>query len=380
MQIIPFLLMKLYSVFLVSFLSLITTSFNSTPELENLQIPPDSLKTITLTFVGDLMCHVPQIDYARKGADTFDFSPVYRMVKEHLSSSDFTLGNLETVTAGKKSKYSGYPLFNSPDAFISALSSAGFDFVFTSNNHSLDRGAQGVIRTINILDSHRIAHTGTFLDQYDRDSIKIVNISGIETVLLSYSYDTNGNPVPKGRSYLINLIDTTLIKKDISKAKLFNPDLIIVYFHFGDEYKRDPSAFQKLIVSKTAEYGADLIIGSHPHVVQPITRIKGSHNIDTVLTFYSLGNFISNQRDRYRDGGVILNVEITKNFTRDSVFLSGYDFIPTWVFKGSSDLGREFIIFLEDSTRPLPSYLSAEDIQRMKQSFKDTREIFKIIR
>lgn len=368
--------MKLYSFLLIIFVAFFSTSFNSSVESEHSKVPSDSIKTVTLTFVGDLMCHIPQVNYARIGQDSFNFKPVYTLVKPFLSNSDFTFGNLETVTAGRRAEYTGYPLFNSPDEFTEALAASGFDFMFTSNNHSLDRSEKGIIRTIEILNKYGIKHTGTFSSQLSRDSIIIISISGIRTAFLSYSYGTNGNPIPQNKNYLINLIDTVLIKSDIKKAKLYTPDLIVVYFHFGEEYEREPSAFQKEIAAKTAQYGADLIIGSHPHVIQPFTFLQGKHRIDSVMTVFSLGNFISNQRDRYRDAGIILNVKITKNFTKDTVYYSGYSFIPTWVFKGSTGSKREYIIFPEDSSATLPPFLSNDDIMRMKQSFNDTRSIF----
>jgi len=370
--------MKLYSIVFVIIILIFTTSFNSSTIVDAVRTPSDSLITVNLAFVGDLMCHTPQIDYALVKDDSFDFRPVYRYVLPHLSNPDFTAGNLETVTAGRRSGgYTGYPLFNSPDDYTSALFSAGFDLLFTSNNHSLDRSEKGVLRTLEVIEKFNIQHTGTFSSSEMRDSIKMVSISGISTVFLSYSYGTNGNPIPAGKEYLINLIDTNLIRRDIHKAKSFNPDLIVVYYHFGEEYKREPSFFQKRIAEKTAGYGADIIIGSHPHVIQPFTFYKGNHNLDSVMAAFSLGNFISNQRDRYRDAGIILNISITKNITKDSLYFSGFRFTPTWVFKGNTGSKREFIIFPEDPSIELPSFLSTEDIRRMEQSFADTRHIFR---
>ena len=295
----------------------------------------DSTITITISVVGDIMCHAPQFEYARIGKDSFDFNPTFRMVSERLSKSDFTFGNLETVFAGFKAKYSGYPQFNSPSDLADALKNAGFDLLTTSNNHSLDRGEIGIRKTIDELKNRGISYNGTFVSQADRDSIRIINIRGIVIAFLAYSYGTNGNPIPSGKSYLINMIDFDLIRKDIGKAKLLKPDLVLVHYHFGQEYQREPNEYQQEVVAKTIEMGADIIIGGHPHVLQPVKFIKSSQSVfDSVFVAYSLGNFISNQQWRYSDAGGVLTLSISKNIYDKSIKVSEVEFIPTWVFKG----------------------------------------------
>ena len=240
-------------------------------EESNNIINPDSSVTISISVVGDLMCHAPQFEYARVGKDSFDFSPVYRNVKKYLESSDFTFGNLETVTAGKENGgYTGYPFFNTPASYITALKDVGFDLLITANNHSLDRSEKGILKTISEINSRNLNYVGTYTSQRDRDSIRIKNIKGIRIAILAYSYGTNGNPIPKGKNYLINLIEYELIEKDIQSARLSGAELVLVHFHFGEEYKREPVQFQKDVVNKTIELGADIIIGGHPHVLQPV--------------------------------------------------------------------------------------------------------------
>jgi 2',3'-cyclic-nucleotide 2'-phosphodiesterase (5'-nucleotidase family) len=179
----------------------------------------DSLLTITISFVGDLMCHSPQYNYARVDKDSFDFRPVFREVMQFFQSSDFTIGNLETVTAGKNAGYSGYPLFNTPDEYIYALKYAGFDLLVTANNHSMDQGEQGVLRTIEQIKFNGLNYTGTALDKTDRDSIRIFDLNGIKVSVLSYTYGTNNIPKPKGKDYLVNVIDYGLIRDDITSAR-----------------------------------------------------------------------------------------------------------------------------------------------------------------
>lgn len=337
----------------------------------------DSLLTITISFVGDLMCHSPQYNYARVDKDSFDFRPVFREVRQFFQSSDFTIGNLETVTAGKNAGYSGYPLFNTPDEYIYALKYAGFDLLVTANNHSMDQGEKGVLRTIEQIKLNDLNYVGTASDQQDRDSIRYFQINGFNFTVLSYTFGTNNIPKPKGKDYLVNLIDFELINKDIIAAREGNTEIIIVYYHFGDEYKRFPNQFQQDVVDSTIRFGADIIIGSHPHVIQPTDYFKTSNTkLDTGFIAYSLGNFISNQRWRYSDAGVILNVSLTKNIFTDSIYISEVTYLPTWVFKGSTQNGNEYVILpaerYDDSTY---YFLSNDDRNLMKQAFEDTKDI-----
>jgi len=338
----------------------------------------DSIVTISVSFVGDLMCHSTQYNYAYVADDSFDFNGVFSEVKEYLSSADFTIGNLETVLGGRELGYSGYPFFNAPDDFLFALKEAGFDFLITANNHALDQGEEGLRSTLRKLNESGIKYTGTSLKQEERDSYRIITINGINVAVLAYTYGTNDIPIPKRKEYLINIIDTTIIKDDILKVKNYRPDIVLVYFHFGEEYSREPGSFQKDIVQKTIGYGADIIIGSHPHVVQPVNYFKTINgNLDTGFVAYSLGNFISNQRWRYSDVGAILTMDISKNQFTDSVYLSNVSCVPTWVYKGNTQRGKEFIILPASITseNPVMTYLTEEDNLLMLQAFTDTEMI-----
>lgn len=372
-------LIALISILLISF----STSFNFSNYLitkKNNSSTDDFVK-LKITVVGDLMCHSVQYKYAQIEVDSFDFTPTFKYVQKYFDESDFLIGNLETVTAGKEKGYSGYPFFNSPDDFITSLKKVGFDFLFTSNNHSLDKGKDGILRTIKILNENQIHYTGTFQSQNDRDSIRIFNINGINIAFISYSYGTNGNPIPKGNNFLINLIDTLQIKQDILSARMKGSEIVFVYFHFGNEYQKSPNTYQKNIVKKTIEYGADIIVGSHPHTIQPYELFKTNNGkIDTGLIAYSLGNFISNQRWRYSDAGVILNIELTKNIINNSIFISNINFIPTWVYKGEINDKKEYLILPCEIAYndTIPSFLDSQSIIKIKQADSDTKKILNI--
>jgi poly-gamma-glutamate synthesis protein (capsule biosynthesis protein) len=363
----------------ISILSFFVFNSPSTFRIEesNSIINPDSSVTISISIVGDLMCHAPQFEYARVEKDSFDFSPVYRNVKKYLESSDFTFGNLETVTAGKENGgYTGYPFFNTPASYITALKEIGFDFLVTANNHSLDRSEKGILKTINEINSRNINYVGTYTSQQDRDSIRIFDVKGIKIAILAYSYGTNGNPIPKNKNYLINLIDYDLIEKDIQSAKINGAELVLVHFHFGEEYKREPVQFQKDVVNKTIELGADIIIGGHPHVLQPVNFYKTNNaKLDSGLVAYSMGNFFSNQQARYKDAGMILTLNIRKNFINNKIEINEVNYLPTWVFKGNTSNGKEYVIMPSTNVADTTVSLTQSELFKMNQSFDDTRYI-----
>ena len=358
--------------------------FNFSNQYEGKPTQSKSLESssITISVVGDLMCHSPQFEYAKVAADSFDFTPTFNEISKYFDSSDFVFGNLETVTAGKEKNYSGYPFFNSPDDYITSLKKAGFNFLFTSNNHCLDRGEIGVLRTLENLKNNEINSTGTFSSQKERDSITIISAKGIRFAVVSYTYGMNGNYLPKGKSYLVNRISDSLVVRDIQKAKSHDIDFVLVYFHFGEEYQHEPNNYQKNVVQTARDAGADIILASHPHVLQPVEFFKpaplyagSKEKLDSGFVAYSLGNFFSNQRWRYSDAGVILQFKITKNILSNDLHLEKVSFTPTWVYKGKIAGKKQFVILPSSKSKNEYPFLSNQDYLKMNQSFKDSRRI-----
>lgn len=262
---------------------------------------------LRLLFVGDIMQHDAQIASAFNPiSQTYEYAHTFQWIKPLIQSADLAIGNLEFTLAGKP--YKGYPQFSGPDELAFELKKAGFDVLVTANNHSVDRYKKGIYRTLDMLDSAKIIHTGTFKDSLARAATYplLVEKNGFKIALLNYTYGTNGIPVPPPAQ--VNLIDTVLIKKDIQQAKAQHPDAILVLLHFGDEYQRSPNRFQKRLANLCFREGAQVVIGSHPHVIQPVEFFPERNQ----LVAWSLGNFLSNQRPRYRNGGLMLWVELEK--------------------------------------------------------------------
>ncbi|HXC03150.1 MAG TPA: CapA family protein [Bacteroidia bacterium] len=338
----------------------------------------DSIVSVRISFTGDLMCHVPQYENSRKADGIYDFNPSFAVMKPWLEQADITMGNLELTFAGPAVPLAGYPIFNTPDSYADALKNAGFDFVVTANNHCMDTREAGLLRTLDILKAKGIGSTGTFKSQADHDSVRILNIKGIKLGILNYTYGTNEPPPPSERKYEVNIIDTLLIQHDIMQARTQGAELVLVYFHYGKENQSDPNDFQKLMVRKTQEYGADIIIGGHPHVISPVNYYKTKHaTLDTGIVAWSLGNFISNQYWRYTDAGLLFSITLRKNMTKGTYLKPIPDYMPTWVYRGTNALMKKHIVFpaelaLKDS---LPPYLDASARAKMKEALEDTRKM-----
>lgn len=373
---------KIKKIFIV-FPIIVTAFFLTSVRFQNSNdnLPQSDSTTVRISIVGDLMCHTPEMEFAKAGRDSFNFRPMFDSVKKYFSASDLTFGNLETTISGKEKKYSGYPLFNSPDALLSAIKDAGFNVLFTANNHTLDRGTQGILRTLNKIHENGMSSMGTYKSEQDRDSIRIFDVKGIKIAVLAYTYGLNGNYLPPDKKFMVSIIDTSLIRKNIESARRKSADIIMVYFHFGEEYRRKPNSYQKEISAYAKKCGADIIVGSHPHVIQPIEffPIAANKNSERLIA-YSLGNFISNQRWRYSDAGVILNIEIAKSESTGETRISNVTFVPTWVFKGKVGEKNEFIVLPSDTSKnPIPAYVSKSDRAKLIQSCNDVHETFRAI-
>lgn len=291
---------------------------------------PDTAE-IKLTFVGDIMGHDSQIASAEVVKDSmYDYTPCFEWVRPILQEADLAIGNLELTLPGKP-PYKGYPRFRSPDDLALALRHAGFDVLVTSNNHSNDGGKMGVINTILKLDDYFFYHTGTFQNQQIRDAYYplIVYKGPFKLAFLNYTYGTNG--LPTAPPTIVNEIDEEQIEKDMEEAQALEPDAIIVIMHWGQEYQLTESRTQRKLAEKIFEWGADLIIGAHPHVIQPIkTQALPKDPRKTGLVAYSLGNFISGQRKTNTDGGLIVEVKLKKDMSNGSTFIDSHNYIPVW--------------------------------------------------
>lgn len=294
----------------------------------------------TLIAVGDVMTHMPQINGAYDAAtDTYGFDSYFTEIKPYLEG-DWAIANLETPLAGREAGYSGYPQFNAPSSLADALKEAGFNILTTANNHALDRRERGLLRTLDVLREKELIAVGTHASQEEADDITIVTKHDIDMAILAYTYGTNGIPMPADKPYLVNLIDEETIAADIQKAREKGADVVTVALHMEGEYHRMPNEAQKQLTQFVIEAGADIILGSHPHVVQPyeiIETIDENGVPKRAVIVYSLGNFISNQGPprtaKYTDVGVVFNIELIKHFPEETVEIGAVQATSTWVHR-----------------------------------------------
>lgn len=300
-----------------------------------------------LMVAGDVMSHMPITNDAYVEADgTYDYSHMLQFAARQLEQADYAVANLETVLAGGPD-YSGFPAFNSPDELAYDVKEAGFDLLSTANNHTRDRGMDGIYRTLDVLDQAGLAHVGTYRSQEERDEhsgIYVADVGGISVAFLSYTYGLNGFRLDSDKMYAVNLFnldyyttlanpDYELLQSDLEAARALDTDLIAVMIHWGVEYQNAPNGHQTNLAQFLVEQGADLVLGGHPHVLQPyetisVTGWDGQEREGFVC--YSLGNFISNQYDPFPavQTTAVLDLELTKDPESGETAVTGVSYEP----------------------------------------------------
>lgn len=332
----------------------------------------DSSK-LQFVFVGDIMQHGGQIAGAYNAKkDAYDYRDCFQFVKPLIQKGDISIANLEVTHAGKP--YKGYPQFSAPPELSESLVDAGFNVIITANNHSCDGGAKGVVKTLDVLDRLGVQHTGTFRNKEERNKHYplLVSKNGFRIVILNYTYGTNGLSV--AAPLIINYIDSAVMLADFKKAREMKPDLIVCTLHWGTEYQSLPNAYQKNWEKFCYENGADMVIGGHPHVLQPV-EVKAVGG-ETKLTAWSLGNFVSNQRDRYKDGGMILMAEVEKK--EGKAVLGNVEHVFTWVYPRQEAVVKPFYILPEfNYTNYRSDFFDADSKVKYDLFFSDSRSLFK---
>ena len=309
---------------------------------------PSNDITFTLATTGDIMCHNTNfLDAYNSSTKSYDFSYYFTDIKQYIEEADITVGNLETTLSGAKRGYSGYPTFNTPEILANNLKDTGFDVVSTANNHCIDKGYSGIESTIDFLDDAGLAHTGTFKSKKDQETILVKDVKGIKIAFLSFTYGTNGIPIPKDKTYAVNLIDKKLIKSQIDLAKKEEPDLICVSMHWGIEYQTKANKEQESLADYLFENGVDVILGNHSHVPQQMEKRKVKLDDGTTkdgFVIYSLGNFMANQNKQYTNDSAILKLEITKHKEDGKITIDKATYTPTYMFKNTSKSKKKFKI------------------------------------
>ena len=362
---------------------------------------PVKVSSATILSTGDIMVHDPQLSGAKvPGKQEWDFGAFFKEVEPYFKRADFSVANLETTFAGNKNyPYAGYPLFNTPDSLIDAIKESGLSMVLTANNHCYDTGTNGLKRTQKILKKKGVPYIGTRLTE-DAPVYTVQEINGIRIGITAYTYETgrpkglktiNGIPVKEKDNKLINsfsydLLDEfyTEVETIMSAMKTEGAEANIFYIHWGDEYKTTENSWQNKIAQALCDRGVDVIVGGHPHVIQPLEMLTSEDGTHQTVCIYSLGNAVSNQRVERMDScpsghtedGLLFYCTFDK-YSDGKVILSDIDLIPTWVdmYRGGS--GYQYTICpLENADYGVEKYgFTGVAATKSKKSYNRTVKI-----
>ena len=306
---------------------------NAAEQVAEKEVIPD--KSIRMTVAGDVLTHnTNYYDAYNASNDTYDFSYVYEDIQKYFDTADIAIGTLESNFAGKAKGYSNYPLFNAPEHLATDLKELGFDVLATGNNHCLDKGWDGMVNTLAELDKAGIEHFGTYATEEDSQKLFIKEVNGLKLGFAQYTYGTNGIAVPSDKKWSISMIDKEKIKKDLDGLKAENVDVIIVVMHWGEEYRLTANEEQKSLADYIFENGADLILGSHTHCLEPmekreITLPDGTTKEGFII--YSLGNFMSGQDHANSRQSVLLDIKLTKKGDTGKLHFDYVTYTPTYM-------------------------------------------------
>ncbi len=309
-------------------------------------------KRITLMAVGDDLVHASVIDSGKRPDGTYNYDHLFTNILGDIKNADVSVINQETVLGGKELRFSGYPRFNSPQEIGDAIVKAGFNVVLHATNHAMDMGEKGMQNSIDYWKNHKgVTVVGVNETKEESNDVTVIEVKGIKLALLNYTYSLNGLPLPSNRPYMVNMLDEEKIRKDVALAKE-KADFVIVFPHWGTEYSYDVSSAQKRWTKIFLETGVDLVIGAHPHVIEPIEWLEGEDG-HKMLVYYSLGNYVSGQDEYPRMLGGMANITIEcKN--GEKPYISDASITPL-VTQFESDYSNLQVLRLSDYTDQLAS-------------------------
>lgn len=357
-------------------------------------VKESEIKTATVGSAGDIMLHSPfyrSPDYKTEDG-SYDFSDCFKFIEQVYSKASYMAVNLETTLAGGGSGYSGYPMFRSPDSIADSLSESGVDLMLLANNHIYDSGKEGFMRTSQILAEKGINYTGARHSDDEKKYI-VKDVEGIKIGIVNFTYETprsddlkgiNGNPVDEESAGYLNSFDPddreafyNEMRECLNSMENDGAEFTIVYLHWGEEYNLKESGWQREIAQKLCDMGVDALIGSHPHVVQPVDVFKSETGDDKehlMFCAFSVGNQLSNQRREmmnlntgHTEDGLVIYLDIKKDEER--TYLSGVDYVPTWVYKNQA--GPVYYILPADNAADIETYTG---IGGIRQSVEDSYE------
>ena len=377
----------------------------STATTQTQATDPDATQVVasaTISSQGDLLMHKPVIETCKDENGNWDFSSIFRYLASYVSGYDYAVANFETTMGGPNFPYQGNPTFNTPDDFADDLVDTGFDMLLTANNHCADTTASGIVRTLEQLRSRNLATVGTQKDAGEQDFI-VIEVNGIRIGISCYTYATDetadGRPSLNHNSFLstAGLVNYYMedkldrfyseVKTQLSAMEQQGVDATMFYIHWGIEYQTKENELQNQMAQKLCDLGVDVIVGGHPHVVQPMellqSKVDPTHR---TVCIYSLGNVVSNQREGidpsfeggFTEDGAIFNVTFEK-YSDGTVAIGNVDVLPTWVNMHTTDGVKEYNVLpldksVEGQWKDMFD-ISDDTLEKAKDSYSRTMEI-----
>lgn len=335
--------------------------------------------TATIQFGGDVLIHQALLDDAYDAqTDTYDFAHMFAPVAGLLAEADLTVLNLEVPIA--QGKYTGYPQFNSPPALLEAIAATGTDLLLCANNHALDRLGKGARRTIEAIEAAGLAHVGTARGREEYNAVPMFDVGGIQVAVFNYTQHTNGmnkEDTEENLRYAVHYFAVHRAEKDIAAAREAGADFVVICVHWGKEYEREASKGIREIAQELCAAGADLIVGGHPHVLQEMEWLE---HVDAktgearkAFVVYSTGNFLSGQREQYRDTGALFRFTLVKDRESGRTRLEKAGYVPTWVWREEAS-GRYAVVPIETAVKAPLAGMTGADVERMKEAWAETVE------
>lgn len=328
-------------------------------------------REVSFLAAGDNLIHGLIYYSGDQGDGSYSFDRMYERVSDEISSADIAYLNQETICGGTQLGLQSYPTFNSPYEILDSVAAAGFDWISTSSNHSMDVGEEGILSQLSHLEElPQLIQTGTNASADEAKEYKVIEKNGVKIGLLSYTYGLNGFALPDGKEYLVNLIDEDRIREDMKALNQIS-DVQVVSMHWGVEYQFEENEEQRALAQLLSDEGADVIIGTHPHVLQPMEVLKGEEGNET-LVMYSLGNFVSAQDVNSRMLGGMAKWTLVYHPSDKSVSFKNICFEPTVMYFDPSGTDVQVYPLSEYTDDTGAShYLSAYGQDMSKQYFID---------
>lgn len=309
---------------------------------------------VNIVAVGDNLIHNTLISAGEREDGSLDYTSFYEHIKSDISAADIAVINQETILGGSEFEYTGWPTFNSPWEIGDAAIDAGFDIFTCATNHSLDKGFSGIEQECTYFAQHpEVVHIGTNISEEDYNSVVYYEKNGIRFALLNYTYGTNGIPIPESAPWCVNMMDEEKITADVTAARQ-NADVVMVFPHWGTENSTSVSDYQREYVKLFSDLGVDIVIGTHPHVLQSVEWVTNEATGKKMLVYYSLGNFISHQTSLNQLCGGMARITVEKRGEEISVTAASLTPVVCWYSGSGSDY--DFAVYkLSDYTSELAS-------------------------